>query len=79
VAIDVFVPTIGVMKSTTPFSDRVYIAPDRNYPITLHYAEMKHIDEMFDTLDEEARNRVIMLFNSELKDASIINIGRPET
>jgi hypothetical protein len=35
VAIDVFIPAIGVMKSTTPSSDRTYIVADRNYAIAL--------------------------------------------
>jgi ABC-type uncharacterized transport system fused permease/ATPase subunit len=36
-------------------------------------------DEALDPLDDDARNRVLRLLNDELKDAAIINIGRPET
>jgi len=32
-AVDVFIPAIGVMNGTTPFSGRTYIVADRNYPI----------------------------------------------
>ena len=37
------------------------------------------IDEALDPLDDDARNRVLKLLNDELKEAGIINIGRPET
>jgi putative ATP-binding cassette transporter len=37
------------------------------------------IDEALDPLDDDARNRVLRLLNDELKEAGIINIGRPET
>jgi ABC-type uncharacterized transport system fused permease/ATPase subunit len=30
-------------------------------------------------LDDDARKRVIGLFSTSLKDAAIVNIGRPET
>jgi len=36
------------------------------------------IDEALDALDDDARKRVISLFKDALKDAAIINIGRPE-
>jgi len=37
------------------------------------------IDEALDALDDDARKRVISLFSTSLKDAAIVNIGRPET
>jgi putative ATP-binding cassette transporter len=36
-------------------------------------------DETLDTLEEEARKLAMKLFEEELKDTVIINIGRPET
>jgi putative ATP-binding cassette transporter len=47
--------------------------------VLLHKPSLVVIDEVLDTLDDDARNRLIGLFNSELKDTGIINIGRPET
>ena len=47
--------------------------------VLLHKPRLVVIDEVLDTLDDDARNRLIRLFNSELKDTGIINIGRPET
>jgi hypothetical protein len=32
-AVDVFIPAVGVMKSATPLSGHAYIVADRNYPI----------------------------------------------
>jgi vitamin B12/bleomycin/antimicrobial peptide transport system ATP-binding/permease protein len=37
------------------------------------------VDEALDAIDDETRKRVIRLFDNELKDAALINIGRPET
>src|ERR1700732_188149 len=36
------------------------------------------IDEVLDALEDDARKRVISLFNDGLKGAAIIHIGRPE-
>ncbi len=47
--------------------------------IVLHKPHWVVIDEVLDALDDDARDRVISLFNARLKDAAIINIGRPET
>jgi putative ATP-binding cassette transporter len=47
--------------------------------IVLHKPRWVVIDEVLDALDDDARDRVISLFSSRLKDAAIINIGRPET
>ena len=47
--------------------------------IALHKPHWVVIDEVLDALDDDARNRVISLFDAGLKDAAIINIGRPET
>ncbi len=47
--------------------------------IVLHKPHWVVIDEVLDALDDDARDRVIKLFNDGLKDAAIINIGRPET
>jgi putative ATP-binding cassette transporter len=47
--------------------------------IVLHKPHWVVIDEVLDALDDDARNRVIRLFEVGLKDAAIINIGRPET
>jgi putative ATP-binding cassette transporter len=47
--------------------------------IVLHKPHWVVIDEALDTLDDDSRDRVISLFNAGLKDAAIINIGRPET
>ncbi|MEY2616991.1 MAG: vitamin B12/bleomycin/antimicrobial peptide transport system ATP-binding/permease protein [Verrucomicrobiota bacterium] len=47
--------------------------------IVLHKPRWVVIDEVLDALDDDARDRVINLFNAGLKDAAIINIGRPET
>jgi vitamin B12/bleomycin/antimicrobial peptide transport system ATP-binding/permease protein len=37
------------------------------------------IDEAFDAMDEDARKGIFDLFNDDLKDTTIIHIGRPET
>jgi putative ATP-binding cassette transporter len=37
------------------------------------------IDEAFDAMDDDARQRIFALFNDDLKDTTIIHIGRPET
>ena len=37
------------------------------------------IDEAFDAMDEDTRKRIFDLFNDDLKDTTIIHIGRPET
>jgi putative ATP-binding cassette transporter len=37
------------------------------------------IDEAFDAMDEDTRKRIFALFNDDLKDTTIIHIGRPET
>ncbi len=47
--------------------------------IVLHKPHWVVIDEALDALDDDARNRAISLFKAALKDAAIINIGRPET
>ena len=47
--------------------------------VLLHKPRLVVIDEALDPLDDDARNRVLRLLNDELKDAAIINIGRPET
>ena len=47
--------------------------------IALHKPHWVVIDEVLDALDDDARDRVISLFDARLKDAAIINIGRPET
>ena len=47
--------------------------------ILLHQPRLVVIDEAFDSMEEEARKRVISLFDDKLKDTAIINIGRPET
>src|ERR1700730_6148131 len=47
--------------------------------IVLHKPHWVVIDEVLDSLDDDARDRVIGLFSSGLKEAAIINIGRPET
>jgi putative ATP-binding cassette transporter len=45
----------------------------------LHKPRLIVIGEALDTLEADARNRVISLFKDKLKDAGIINIGRLET
>jgi vitamin B12/bleomycin/antimicrobial peptide transport system ATP-binding/permease protein len=47
--------------------------------ILLHKPRWVIIDEALDALDDDARKRVISLFSTSLKDAAIVNIGRPET
>jgi putative ATP-binding cassette transporter len=47
--------------------------------IVLHKPRWVVIDEVLDSLDDDARDRVTSLFNAGLKEAAIINIGRPET
>ncbi len=46
--------------------------------IFLHKPRWLVIDEALDGLDDEARERVLRLFNERLKGAAILNIGRPE-
>jgi putative ATP-binding cassette transporter len=47
--------------------------------IALHKPHWVLIDQALDGLDDDARDRIISLFSARLKDATIINIGRPET
>ncbi len=47
--------------------------------IVLHKPHWVVIDEVLDALDDDARDRVMNLFEAGLKEAAIINIGRPET
>jgi putative ATP-binding cassette transporter len=47
--------------------------------ISLHKPRWVVIDEAFDSLDDEARERIFNLFKDGFKDAAIIYIGRPET
>jgi vitamin B12/bleomycin/antimicrobial peptide transport system ATP-binding/permease protein len=47
--------------------------------IALHKPHWVVIDEVLDALDDDARERIISLFSAGLKNAAIINIGRPET
>jgi putative ATP-binding cassette transporter len=47
--------------------------------IVLHKPHWVVIDEALDALDDDARKRAISLFKTGLKDAAIINIGRPGT
>jgi vitamin B12/bleomycin/antimicrobial peptide transport system ATP-binding/permease protein len=47
--------------------------------IVLHKPHWVLIDEALDALDDDSRDRVITLFNAGLKEAAIVNIGRPET
>jgi vitamin B12/bleomycin/antimicrobial peptide transport system ATP-binding/permease protein len=47
--------------------------------ILLHKPRWVVIDEVLDALDDDARKRVINMFSTSLKDAAIVNIGRPET
>jgi vitamin B12/bleomycin/antimicrobial peptide transport system ATP-binding/permease protein len=46
--------------------------------IVLHRPHWVVIDEVLDSLDDDPRKRVMNLFSAGLKDAAIINIGRPE-
>ena len=46
--------------------------------IVLHKPHWVLIDEALDALDDDARDRAISLFNAGLKEAAIVNIGRPE-
>ena len=46
--------------------------------LLLHKARWVVIDEVLSALDDDAHKRVINLLNAGLKDAAIINIGRPE-
>jgi len=46
--------------------------------VLLHKPRLLVIDEALDAMDDDARNRILNLLNEELKDAGIINIGRPE-
>jgi putative ATP-binding cassette transporter len=45
----------------------------------LHQPRWLIIDEALETLDDDARKRVIRLCKDQLKDAAIVYIGRPET
>jgi putative ATP-binding cassette transporter len=45
----------------------------------LHKPRWLVIDEALETLDDDARKRIIRLCKDQLKDAAIIYIGRPET
>jgi vitamin B12/bleomycin/antimicrobial peptide transport system ATP-binding/permease protein len=47
--------------------------------LLLHKPRWIVIDEVLDALDDEGRKRVINLLEKQLKDAAIINIGRPDT
>jgi putative ATP-binding cassette transporter len=47
--------------------------------IVLHKPHWVLIDEALDALDDDSRDRVISIFNAGLKEAAIVNIGRPET
>jgi putative ATP-binding cassette transporter len=47
--------------------------------ILLHKPRWLVIDEALDGLDDDVRKRVMGLLNDGLKNAAIINIGRPET
>jgi vitamin B12/bleomycin/antimicrobial peptide transport system ATP-binding/permease protein len=47
--------------------------------ILLHTPHWVVIDEAFDALDDDARERILNLCKDCLKDAAIIHIGRPET
>jgi vitamin B12/bleomycin/antimicrobial peptide transport system ATP-binding/permease protein len=47
--------------------------------IALHKPRWVIIDEVLDSLDDDARDRIISVFNGALKEAAIVNIGRPET
>jgi putative ATP-binding cassette transporter len=46
--------------------------------IVLHKPHWVVIDEVLDSLDDDPRKRVMNVFSAGLKDAAIINIGRPE-
>ena len=46
--------------------------------LPLHRPHWVVIDEALDALDEEARERIMALFNGPLADAALINIGRPD-
>jgi vitamin B12/bleomycin/antimicrobial peptide transport system ATP-binding/permease protein len=47
--------------------------------ILLHKPRWVVIDEALDALDDDVRNRVMTLFTTGLRQAAIVNIGRPET
>jgi len=47
--------------------------------ILLHKPSWVVIDEALDALDDDSRNRVMALFTTGLRQAAIVNIGRPET
>ncbi|MBV8377875.1 MAG: ABC transporter ATP-binding protein/permease [Verrucomicrobia bacterium] len=47
--------------------------------VLLHKPRLVVIDEALDALDDDTRNRVLRLLDDELKEAGVINIGRPET
>jgi vitamin B12/bleomycin/antimicrobial peptide transport system ATP-binding/permease protein len=46
--------------------------------VLLHRPHCVVIDEALDTLDEPARKCIVGLFNNELKDTAVINIGRSD-
>jgi putative ATP-binding cassette transporter len=45
--------------------------------LSLHKPRWVVIDEALDALDDDARQRVIGLFQDGLRDTAIVNIGRP--
>lgn len=47
--------------------------------LLLHKPHWVVIDEALDALDDDARQRVVNLFSGGLKDAAVVNIGRPES
>ena len=47
--------------------------------ILLHKPRWVVIDAALDGLDDDARKRMINVFSTSLKNAAIVNIGRPET
>jgi putative ATP-binding cassette transporter len=47
--------------------------------ILLHKPHWVVIDEALDALDDDSRKRVMALFTTGLRQAAIVNIGRPET
>ncbi|MBV8416724.1 MAG: ABC transporter ATP-binding protein/permease [Verrucomicrobia bacterium] len=46
--------------------------------VLLHRPRLIVIDEALDALDDDARTRVLTLFNEELNNPGIISIGRPD-
>lgn len=47
--------------------------------VLLHKPRWILIDEALDSLDEDSRNTIIDIFTDELSDATIVNIGRPDS